>query len=141
MTIKPGDIIELGLSPTIKVGESFVFLKPHASIRRVMQGDYHAEIEDMTQELRRLFAKALGTEVDMVDGVYGALGKVGDTEQLRAWALKEVGDASVTVEVAKAPAQGAQGQAPGAVPGKKLSIKVGGPGALAKPGASGKIKL
>ena len=90
--LQEGDKITLGCSPTIKVGDSFVFLKPHASVTRTLSDDVMEDLTDAQTQLRALLFRSLRTEIEAINNVYDALGDGDDLEALIALCEKEIGD-------------------------------------------------
>jgi hypothetical protein len=90
--LKEGDRVEVGANPTIKIGDSFMFLKPHAAVRRTLSDDIKGDLDDLAKEVRVQLSRALRVEVDFVNTVYAALGDEPDLEKLVALCEKELGD-------------------------------------------------
>lgn len=90
--LKEGDTVTVGCSPTIKVGESFIFFKPHASVSRKLTDDVTGDLKEINEELRKRLFASLRVEIESVNSVYNALGDSDDLEALVALCEKEAGD-------------------------------------------------
>ena len=90
--LKEGDTVTLGCNPTVKVGEGFLFFKPHSSVTRTLSDDVLGDLADMQAELRKQLFRALRTEIDGVSDIYEALGETADLDELVKLCMKEVGN-------------------------------------------------
>ena len=89
MALKPGDIVRLTLSPTVKIAE-YQYLKPSVTLERVIGDDTVSSLEEMNRDLRALAAQAVLNELNITNDLYDALGDK-DIKSLQDYCLKEIG--------------------------------------------------
>jgi hypothetical protein len=142
--LKEGDTVTVGCNPTVKVGEGFLFFKPHASVTRMLSDDMMGDLKDMQAELRKQLFRALQTEIVGVSDIYEALGDGAEMDDLLALCKKEMGDveAQSTFQVHEgevAPKVEIDGDG-NVVPKSKGGVTKKGPGKHAKAKAGVKKK-
>ncbi len=143
--LKEGDTVSMGCNPTIKVGNDFLFLKPHAVITRTLSDDVMGDLKEMQAELRTQLVRALRCEISGVSDIYEALGEDADLEALMTFCEKEVGDVEgqITFKVHEGESEPkVEIDGSGNVVAKSKGVTKKGPGkhTKAKPGVTKKPK-
>lgn len=89
MPLRPGDEVSLTASPTIALGE-FQFLKPGATVKRVLSDDVEGDLEQIQQDLRHVLDRSCLVELHALNDYVEALNE-GSVEALADYCLKEIG--------------------------------------------------
>lgn len=146
--LKAGDTVTLGCGPTVKIGESFVFLKPHATIQRKLSDDIESDLQEIGAELRTLLMRSLRIEIIAINDIYSALGEGSDLEALVSMCEKEIGNVEAQASFGVAEAEGGEKASPLEIDAhgnigpkdKTPGVKKKGSGKFAKPKAGVKKK-
>lgn len=92
--LKPGDSVSISVSPTIQLRE-YQFLKPSATVRRVLSDDVDGDLAEMAVEVRRLAVRAATIELGLINELLDVV-EEGDMDTLAAY-LAENADGKAQV--------------------------------------------
>lgn len=87
MPLRPGDTVSMSLRPPVKLAE-YTYLKTGATLTRVLGDDPEADLRDMKTLLPRLYAEAVGVDLDLFSALTEII-ESGSMDDLRAWITEQ----------------------------------------------------
>lgn len=87
MALRPGDTVSMSLRPPVQLGQ-YTYIKSGATLTRVLGDDPEGDLQDMKAVLPRLYAEALGMDLDLLSKLTEVIEK-GDMDDLRAFVTEQ----------------------------------------------------
>jgi len=110
---REGDVVTVGSNPTIKLGESKMFLKPYVSVSRKLSADVAGDLAALELLVRSQLLQAIRNEITFVVETVDAIDEGDPIDSLVKWCNAEMEKSGGHVH-AEIEGQG-QGQGPAKV--------------------------